>query len=75
MALSIPAQVYRTWLRQFKSPCVVNLPEDYEIVSSQLLAPDRVVFIIRSQTFPRISLNGPIPEFKAGWEGLRWARA
>ena len=46
------------------APWIINLPEDFEMVSCRVdAARDAVVFVIRSIMFPRIAQGAPIPEF------------
>jgi hypothetical protein len=58
-----------------KAPWVVNLPRDFEIVSSRLdAARGEVVFVIRSQSFPRVAKGASIPKHRPEFNGLRWRR-
>src|SRR5262245_13936113 len=63
-----------TWrLSNRDAPWIINLPPDTEIVACRTVA-DVVVFILRSERFPRIAQGAVIPAFTPDWNGLKWSR-
>jgi hypothetical protein len=50
---------------------VTNLPDDCEIVGGHIYPNGLIIFIIRSQTFPRIAERALIPRFEARMSSLR----
>jgi hypothetical protein len=75
MLLVVPAHEVMHRYGNQRAPWLTNLPRDAGIVASRL-DPVRqvVVFVIRSEQFPRIARGTPIPEFAAAWNGLKWAQ-
>jgi hypothetical protein len=62
-------------LASIKAPGVANLPTDFQVVASRFDAARRVVvFVIRSDTFPRVARGAPIPEFEPTFDGLLYRR-
>jgi hypothetical protein len=59
--------------RQY-APWFVNLPSDFQIVDCRVDSAQGVVFIIRSNSFPRIAKGTPIPIFEPAFYGLKWRR-
>jgi hypothetical protein len=60
--------------RQF-APWYVNLPGDFEIVACRVDSHrSGVIFIIRSESFPRIAKGTPVPDLVPAFHGLRWRR-
>ena len=64
----------RRWLRRLKSPCAINLPDDFEIVRCRRdAARDGLLFTLRSRAFSLIAQGAPIPELLPEWNGLMFA--
>jgi hypothetical protein len=56
-------------------PWAINLPNDFQIVECRIDSEwGQVVFVIRSQSFPRIAKGTLIPIFKTQYNGLKWRR-
>ena len=71
--LIIPERDLAWRLTRQNGPWVINLPSDYQIVDCRVdSARDSVIFIIRSNTFPRIAKGTAIPDFKPVYNGLKW---
>jgi hypothetical protein len=70
MLLLVPTRSARCWLRRLKSPYVLDLPEDFEIVGCRLdAARDGLLFTVRSRAFSRVARGTPIPELSPKWNG------
>lgn len=56
-------------------PWIVSLPDDIEIVGCRMdSGRAAVVFVIRSEKFPRIARGAAIPEVEPYFNGLKWRR-
>jgi hypothetical protein len=75
MLLWVPRRDLAHRLSSDRAPWIVNLPADFEIVTSRVdTARDGVALVIRSETFPRVARGAPIPEFAPSFHGLKWRR-
>jgi hypothetical protein len=73
--LTLPLGWFAHRLGNHRSWHVVNLPPGLKIVAARVdAARGVVIFTISAPTFPRVAQGAPIPEFKPGLEGLRFAR-
>jgi hypothetical protein len=73
--LFVQMSFQRCWMKRFSGPRVANLPPDFQIVGSRFdNARNGVVYLIRSQSFPRIARGAPVPQFNAHFDGVASAR-
>jgi hypothetical protein len=75
MLLELPARLVAF---RFTHQCafwIRNAPGDMEFVSSRLDAARGVlVFVVRSEAFPRVAAGAVIPAYKPDFNGLQWHR-
>jgi hypothetical protein len=73
MAFFVPQRELGSMLTQCKAPWITNLPRAFRLVDCRVdNERDGVVFVIRSESFPRIARGTVIPEFEANFHGLIW---
>jgi hypothetical protein len=73
MVLRLPLKLLACRIAFERSPWITNLPVDLQIVSSRVDASQGlVVLVLRSASFQRVARGAVIPEFRPGFNGLRW---
>src|SRR5262249_28286923 len=74
LVLSAAAVTFR--LTRERAFWLLNAPQDMEIVGSRLdAARGVVVFVVRSETFPRVARGAVIPPFGPEFNGLWWHKS